>query len=61
MAALPEVEIKGELTLKEAREVFEARLVQARLEQYGGDLAAAARSLGVSRSRLYELVRRYGL
>ena len=49
------------LGLKEAREQFERRFIQARLEQCGGDLEAAARHLGMSRSRLYELIRRYGL
>jgi transcriptional regulator with AAA-type ATPase domain len=49
------------LGLKEAREEFERRFILARLEQCGGDLEETSRRLGLSRSRLYELIRRLGL
>ena len=50
-----------EQTLKEARAAFERELVSQRLRHYGDDLERTANSLGVSRSRLYELIRRYNL
>ena len=53
--------LKPGLTLRQARERFERRFIQARLEEHGGNLAAAARDLGMSRSRLYQLVEQYGL
>ncbi len=54
-------EIDPGLSLKEARECFERAYLQARLQACSWRLEEAARSLGVSRSRLYELVRQYGL
>jgi len=48
-------------TLKEARTAFERELVIQRLQHYGDDLETTATSLGISRSRLYELIRRYNL
>jgi two-component system, NtrC family, response regulator HydG len=50
-----------DLTLRAAREDFERRFLLLRLQQQDWQLEAAARSLGLSRSRLYELVKRYGL
>jgi DNA-binding NtrC family response regulator len=49
------------LPLKEARECFERAYLHARLQACSWRLDEAARSLGVSRSRLYELVRHYNL
>lgn len=48
-------------TLREARDEFERRLVQARLQEAGWDYQEAATSLGMSRSRLYELARKYSV
>ncbi|HSC81130.1 MAG TPA: nitric oxide reductase transcriptional regulator NorR [Chitinolyticbacter sp.] len=42
-------------------EDFERSLLQARLEQAGGNWAAAARSLGIDASNLHKLARRLGL
>ncbi|MBI4530537.1 MAG: sigma-54-dependent Fis family transcriptional regulator, partial [Candidatus Latescibacteria bacterium] len=50
----------GELTLKEARERFEQEFIGYRLKICGWDVDAAAKGLGLSRSRLYELIRQYG-
>lgn len=49
------------LGLKEARERFECSLIQARLTACNWDLDEAARTLEISRSGLYEMIRRYGL
>jgi DNA-binding NtrC family response regulator len=49
------------LTLREARTELECYLIRERLIRHHGDLDAAAQSLGVSRSRLYELIRQYDL
>ena len=56
-----ETETDEEVTWKQAREQFERQLLQARLRRYPGDMNGAAKSLGLSRSRLYELARRYGI
>ena len=50
-----------DMGLKDAREIFERTILQNRIEAYGWDLEEAARSLELSRSRLYELIRRHGL
>jgi two-component system response regulator AtoC len=50
-----------EWTLREGREYFDRRFVSERIEIYNGDLIKAANSLGLSRSRLYQLVERFGL
>ena len=60
-SAATTVEVDDEVTLKEGRERFERQLLQSRLRRYPGDMNGAAKSLGLSRSRLYELARRYGL
>ncbi|NKB72763.1 MAG: AAA domain-containing protein [Candidatus Latescibacteria bacterium] len=59
--AAAEGPIDPEWTLPQGREYFERRFIGERLASCGGDLAQAATSLGISRSRLYQLVERYGL
>ena len=49
------------LHLKEAREVFERHFLLTRLQEFGWKLEETASSLGLSRSRLYELIKRHGL
>jgi len=51
--------LPGKATLREAREQFERRLVAERLKSARWDFQEAATSLGLSRSRLYELARKY--
>ena len=58
---LPEMEIDPDMSLKEAREEFEQSFLTIRLQEHGWKLDQAAQSLGLSRSRLYELIKRYGL
>ena len=49
------------LHLKEARDLFERHFLLTRLQEYGWKLEETASSLGLSRSRLYELIKRHGL
>ena len=48
-------------TLRQARDEFERHLLRARLADCEWEQAAAAENLGISRSRLYELIRKHGL
>ena len=47
--------------LREARHRAEAECIQRALEHHEGNKSGAARSLGVSRTQLYELMHRHGL
>lgn len=47
--------------LKSAREEADRQAIRRALARTGGNIAAAARALGVSRPTLYELIRNYGL
>ncbi len=59
--AAANISIDAEWTLPEGREYFERRFIAERLADYNHDLVETAHSLGISRSRLYQLVERYGL
>ena len=48
-------------TLRQARDEFERHLLKSRLKDHEWEQAAAAKSLGISRSRLYELIRKHDL
>ncbi|NKB70623.1 MAG: AAA family ATPase [Candidatus Latescibacteria bacterium] len=50
-----------DLDLREARERFERVFIQDKLERNNRDLEATSQALGLSRSRLYALLNRYGL
>jgi two-component system NtrC family response regulator len=49
------------VTLKEAREEIERRMVQQALKKHGGKIAPAAMELGLSRPTLYELMEKLGV
>ena len=51
----------AEATLAEALESFKRRLIGERVRTHDGNLAAAARSLGVDRGNFYRQVKRLGL
>ncbi len=57
----PVVDGSAGMSLRQAREVLERDLLVARLRQFAGDHTRVAESLVISRSRLYELIRKYGL
>ena len=48
-------------TLKDVRDSVERELVSEALRKHGGNMAKSAESLGVSRTNLYDLVRKHGL
>ncbi len=50
-----------DMELKEARNWLERKIILERLRVHHGDLETASQSLGISRSRLYELLRKYEL
>jgi len=49
------------VTMKDAREAVERRMVQQALKKHGGKIAPAAAELGLSRPTLYELMEKLGL
>lgn len=49
------------MTLREARRIAERKTLRQALEHVSGNKTAAARVLGISRTQLYELMRRHGL
>ncbi|MBI4518978.1 MAG: sigma 54-interacting transcriptional regulator [Deltaproteobacteria bacterium] len=51
----------GTLTLQRAREGFEARYIAEALQQHHGNVSHTARALGLSRSTLHKLLKRYRL
>lgn len=55
------MEHETELELAEAMDGFKRRLFQERIELHGGNLAAAARSLGVDRGNFHRQLKRLGL
>ncbi|MEL7561210.1 sigma-54-dependent Fis family transcriptional regulator [Stutzerimonas chloritidismutans] len=48
-------------SLETTRETAEAAHLQATLDQHGGNVTSAARSLGINRATLYRKLHRYGL
>ena len=58
---LQEQELELALPLKDAREQFEKRYIHAWLQKLDWDLDAVSARLDLSRSRLYELIRRHDL
>ena len=54
------VDVDG-LSLREARELFEQRLILAKLREYGGSVRKAAEALDVERSNLYRKLKAYGI
>lgn len=51
----------GERTLGEAKSDLERRMVTDALKQAAGNVSRAARSIGVSRPTMYDLIHKYGL
>ena len=51
----------GPVDLKEAKALLEARIIEAKLAEYGGNVSKVAESLGLERSSLYRKLKAYGL
>ncbi len=50
-----------DLSLRAAREIFERRLIMAKLREFGGSVRQAAGALGIERSHLYRKLKAYGI
>lgn len=50
-----------DLSLRAAREIFERRLILAKLRESGGSVRKAADALGIERSHLYRKLKAYGI
>ena len=53
--------IRGDLTLREARDEFERQYILGRLREFGGNVSRTADALGVERSNLYRKLHAYGI
>ncbi len=51
----------GPLDLKAARAAFEARFLEAKLKEFGGNVSRLAEAVGLDRSSLYRKLKGYGL
>ncbi len=51
----------GPLDLKAARAAFEARFLEAKLREFGGNVSRLAEAVGLDRSSLYRKLKGYGL
>jgi len=51
----------GPLDLKEARAAFEARFLEAKLREFGGNVSRLAEAVGLDRSSLYRKLKGYGI
>jgi len=50
-----------DLSLREAREIFERRLIMAKLREFDGNVRQAAEALEIERSNLYRKLKAYGI
>ena len=50
-----------DLSLRAAREIFERRLLIAKLREFSGNVRKAAAALGIERSHLYRKLKAYGI
>ncbi len=66
VADIPDTEIPdtfqaGPLDLKAARAAFEARFLEAKLREFGGNVSKLAEAVGLDRSSLYRKLKGYGI
>ncbi|MDD4951361.1 MAG: sigma-54 dependent transcriptional regulator [Desulfovibrionaceae bacterium] len=52
---------KGEMDIKQARAEFEARFLEAKLKEFGGNVSKLARAVGLERSSLYRKLKSYNI
>ena len=50
-----------DMSLREAREIFERRLIMAKLREFDGNVRQAAEALNIERSNLYRKLKAYGI
>jgi len=58
---MPDAFPAGPLDLKEARAAFEARFLEAKLREFGGNVSKLAEAVGLDRSSLYRKLKGYGI
>ncbi len=58
---IPDTFQAGPLDLKAARAAFEARFLEAKLREFGGNVSKLAEAVGLDRSSLYRKLKGYGL
>ncbi|MGD8331363.1 MAG: sigma-54 dependent transcriptional regulator [Acidobacteriota bacterium] len=52
---------RGDLALREARELFERRFILTKLREHGGNVKRTAEALNIERSHLYRKMKSYGI
>ncbi len=50
-----------DMSLRQAREIFERRLIMTKLREFGGNVRKAAEALDIERSNLYRKLKAYGI
>ena len=58
---IPESFPAGPLDLKEVRAAFEAKFLEAKLREFGGNVSKLAEAVGLDRSSLYRKLKGYGI
>jgi two-component system nitrogen regulation response regulator NtrX len=53
--------LEQDMSLREAREIFERRLIMSKLREFGGNVRRAAEALDIERSNLYRKLKAYGI
>ena len=57
----PDPALASDLDFKKARAIFEARYLEARLHEYGGNITRLAEAIGLERSYLHRKLKGYGI
>jgi two-component system nitrogen regulation response regulator NtrX len=52
---------RGDLALREARDLFERRFILTKLREHGGNVKRTAEALNIERSHLYRKMKSYGI
>ena len=60
-AAAGERDPRGDLALREARDLFERRFILTKLREHGGNVKRTAEALNIERSHLYRKMKAYGI
>jgi two-component system nitrogen regulation response regulator NtrX len=60
-AAFEQRDGRGDLALREARDLFERRFILTKLREHGGNVKRTAEALNIERSHLYRKMKAYGI